>query len=217
MQARLSSVLLALYLMFNEGFAASDGDSPLKRDVCEEALRLTRMLLHQPDLGQPPAAAALLALALMLMHSARFDTRVDADQCVVLLADQDRSAWDWTRVREAMHWMLVAAHGDELSRYHIEVAICWEHCRAASLHETDWQRVIELYQRLMQVAPSSMVQLNSLIALSYAHSIEVAQAQLLSLSAEDRKQLRPWWDCTMAQFLERQGQFARAAAHGAMP
>ncbi len=123
MQARLDAVLLVLYLMFNEGFSASQGESLLKRDVCDEAIRLNRMLIDHSLFSQSPAVAALLAL--MLMHSARFDTRLDADQCVVLLADQDRAAWDWSRVREAMHWMLVAARGERLSRYHIEVAIAW--------------------------------------------------------------------------------------------
>lgn len=216
MQARLESVLLVLYLMFNEGFSASQGESPLKRDVCDEAIRLTRMLIAQPLHGQPllgqrPDVAAMLAL--MLMHSARFDTRVDADQCVVLLADQDRSAWDWSRVREAMHWMLVAARGEQLSRYHIEVAIAWEHCRAATLEATDWQCVLGHYKLLMQVAPSAMVRLNAIIAESYATGIDGALDSLRAMPAADRQQLRPWWDCTMANLLERQGEKARARSH----
>ncbi len=200
MQARLDEVLL-LYLMFNEGFSASHGPSAIKRDVCDEAIRLTRMLVAHPAFDDIPSAAALLAL--MLMHSARFETRLDADECIVLLADQDRSAWNWSMVREAMHWMLVSARGDHLSRYHIEAAIAWEHCRAASLESTDWYRVSELYQLLMKVAPSSMVRLNAVIATSYRDSVAAALEQLLRLSEPDRKQLRPggtarWPSCCSA-------------------
>ncbi len=191
MQARLDAVLLVLYLMFNEGFSASQGESVLKDDVCAEAIRLTRMLLAHPTLGQTPAVAALLAL--MLMHSARFCTRVDADECVVLLADQDRAAWDWSRVREGMHWMLTAARGDQLSRYHIEAAIAWEHCRASSMDSTEWPRVYQLYQHLLLVSPSPMVRLNAIIARSYCDKIEHAIEQLLSIPETDRRQLRPWW------------------------
>lgn len=211
MQERLDAVLLVIYLMFNEGFSASQGESVLKGDVCDEAIRLNRMLIADSLLGRAPAIAALLAL--MLMHSARFRTRLDADQCIVLLADQDRAAWDWSQVREAMHWMLVAARGDQLSRYHIEVAIAWEHCRAATLDSTDWQRVSELYVLLMRVAPSAMVRLNALIAQSYATGIHGALDALRGLPAADRQQLRPWWDCTMAQLLERQGDVASAQSH----
>ena len=211
MQERLDAVLLVLYLMFNEGFSASRGEAVLKRDLCIEAIRLNRMLIAHSLLGQSPATAALLAL--MLMHSARFCTRVDADECIVLLAAQNRSAWDWSQVREAMHWMLVAARGDQLSRYHIEVAIAWEHCRAATLESTDWRRVAELYALLMRVAPSAMVRLNALIAQSYVTSIDVALEALRDMPAADRQQLRPWWDCTMAHLLERLGDLPRAQSH----
>ncbi len=211
MRSRLDAVLLVCYLIFNEGFAASHGQSALKRDVCEEAQRLARMLAHHPDLGQQPAVAALLAL--MLLHSARFCTRVDADECVVVLADQDRTAWDWSMVREAMQWMLTAARGDELSRYHIEAAIAWEHCRAPSLDATDWPRVAELYRWLMKLAPSPMIRLNALIAQSYVQPTASAIDELLAMTEADRKQLRPWWDCTMAHMFERHGDTARAQNH----
>lgn len=211
MHERLDAVLLVLYLMFNEGFSASHGKSALKRDVCDEALRLTRMLLADATLGHQPAVAALLAL--MLMHSARFCTRIDADQCVVLLADQDRSAWDWSLVREGMHWMLTAARGEQLSRYHIEAAIAWEHCRAASLDATDWPRVCQLYQHLLIVSPSPVVRLNAIIAQSYCHDVKDAIEHLLKISETDRRQLRPWWDCTMAHLFQRSGQPQRARSH----
>lgn len=219
MEQRHDAVLLVLYLMFNEGFSASHGESALKRDVCDEAIRLTRMLVSHPSMGQAPATAALLAL--MLMHSARFTTRVDADECVVLLGDQDRTAWNWPQVREAMDWMLTAARGDNLSRYHIEVAIAWEHCRASGLDATDWPRVAQLYQLLIQVAPSPMVRLNATIAQAYAYRtienapqvLQQAIDQLLAMPAKDRQQLRPWWDCTMAHLLECCGQADRARWH----
>ncbi|MCC6511011.1 MAG: sigma-70 family RNA polymerase sigma factor [Pirellulaceae bacterium] len=211
MHARRGAVLHTLYLMFNEGFSATSGDSPLRQDVCDEAMRLARMQLAQPTLGEDPAAAALLAL--MLLHAARFCTRVDDQQCIVLLADQDRAQWNWARVREGMDWMLRSARGETLTRYHVEAAIAWEHCRAANFADTDWHRVVQLYDRLWQLAPSAMVKLNRLIAQSYSSGVQRAIQALLEFSSEDRRQLRPWWDCAMAQLFQRADQTERAQSH----
>ena len=210
MTSRLQAVLLVVYLLFNEGFAASAGTSLLKRELCDEAIRLVRMLIAHP-LGNQPATQALLAL--MLMHSARFDARLDEQHCIVLLEAQDRAQWAWPLIHEAMHWMLESARGEDLSRYHIEAAINWEHCRAESVSRTDWHRVSELYDLLLRVAPSAMVRLNRAIALSYHLGLDVGLASLLGLTVEDRRMLRPWWDCAVAEVYHRMGNATIAKSH----
>ena len=124
--ARLDAVLAVVYLLFSQGCHVTHGDMPIRRDLCDEARRLARMLAAH-RVGDVPAVHALLAL--MRFHGARFDARVALDGAIVLLEEQDRSAWNWSDVREGMAWLARSAAGDELTRYHVEAGIAWEHCR----------------------------------------------------------------------------------------
>src|SRR5437764_14607818 len=109
------------------------------------------MLAAHP-VGDVPVVHALLAL--MCFHGARFDARVALDGAIVLLEEQDRSAWNSGDVREGMAWLARSAAGDELTRYHLEAGIAWEHCRTASLADTDWRRIAVLYYALYRITPS---------------------------------------------------------------
>ena len=151
--ARLDAVLAVIYLLFSQGCHVTHGDLPIRRDLCDEALRLARMLAAQP-VGDIPAVHALLAL--MCFHAARFDARVALDGAIVLLEEQDRGAWNWSDVREGMAWLARSAAGEELTRYHVEAAIAWEHCRAPTFADTDWRRIAELYDTLERIAPSPL-------------------------------------------------------------
>jgi RNA polymerase sigma factor (sigma-70 family) len=208
--SRTESVLSTVYLIFNEGFSASTGDSPIREDLCEEAIRMAHMLSTHPICGCP---AAYALLALLLFHSARFDSRLDESGRAVLLADQDRSQWNWERIRQAMHWMEKAAQGSDLSRYHVETAIAWEHCRAAEFSATDWDRIAQLYEKLLERSSTPMIRLNAAVACSYADGPEAGRLQLLSIDGVDRQRLHPWWDCCMAQLQERSGNAAIAVSH----
>src|SRR5262245_45779903 len=138
--ARLDAVLAVIYLLFSQGAYATHADVPIRRDLCDEARRLARMLAAQ-SVGDVPAVHALLAL--MCFHGARFDARVARDGAIVLLEEQDRSTWNWSDVREGMAWLARSAAGDELTRYHVEASIAWEHCRAPTFADTDWRRMAE--------------------------------------------------------------------------
>jgi RNA polymerase sigma factor (sigma-70 family) len=207
---RLDNVLATIYLLFNEGYVASSGVSNVRQDLCDEALRLCRMLSEHPLCDQP-ATSALMSL--LLMHSARLDQRTDPSGAIILLADQDRTQWNWGRVREAMDWMQRSAQGDELSRYHIEAAIAWEHSRAMRYEDTDWHRIMQLYEILQDRFDSPAVQLNLAIAASYAVDVKCGMQRLLSLGDSARLVLRPWWDCAMAQLLARDQQPQAAISH----
>src|SRR5579859_5664716 len=164
--ARLDAVLAVVYLLFSQGCHVTHSDMPIRRDLCDEARRLARMLATHPA-GDVPAVHALLAL--MCFHAARFDARVALDGAIVLLEEQDRSAWNWYDVREGMAWLARSAVGDELTRYHVEAGIAWEHCRAPTFADTDWRRIAELYDTLDRIAPSPLNALNRAVAEAYLH------------------------------------------------
>lgn len=210
LKARVGAVQSTIYLLFNEGYSSFCGEYALRKDLCEEAIRLTRMLIQAIPEADPSSKALI---ALMLMHVARFDARVDESGSLVLLEDQDRSQWNWEKIREAMDWMAESATGEQLTRYHVEAAIAWEHCRAKNFHDIDWQKISEYYQGLMHIHPSPMIWLNLAIAVSYCLGPEVGMIQLTEISVEQRKRLRPWWDCALADLYLRLGRIDHAIAH----
>lgn len=207
---RADSVLSTIYLIFTEGYASTVGEEPIRSQLCHEAIRLARML-NSSSWSSTPSTAALLGL--MLLQASRQDARVDADGCIVLLMDQDRSAWNWDLIREAMEWMTKAASGSELSRYHIEAAIAWEHARAESLTAVDWSRVVGFYQKLLAMHPGPMVRLNLIIAQSRMLGNQFGLKALENVSDDDRKRLRPWWDCAIADAFEQLNRPVEAMSH----
>jgi RNA polymerase sigma-70 factor (ECF subfamily) len=164
---RLPSVLAVLYLIFNEGYAASEG--PLVRtELCDEAIRLGRILAElMPD---DPEAVGLLTL--MLIHHSRRDARVDAAGDLVLLEDQDRSRWDHDMIDEGLA-LLDPVHGlSALGPYQLQAAIAAVHARAPRPEDTDWPQIAALYQALSAAAPSPVVELNHAVAVAMADGPE---------------------------------------------
>ena len=190
--------------------SSSNGNTTLRKELCEEAIRLARMLIGSVH-NSASSSSALLAL--MLMHFARFDARVDLHGSMVVLKDQNRSQWDWNTIREAMNWMADSAQGSRLTRYHVEAAIAWEHCRALSFDEIDWPRITENYKLLMDIQPGPMVRLNLAIALSYSSGPEFGLNHLTQITTQDRARLRPWWDCAVADVYCRLCDFNNAINH----
>lgn len=144
---RVPSVQHTIYLIFNEGYFSFTTEHLLRKDLCDEAIRLG-VLLDSTAFGCTPQTSALIAL--MLFHSSRFHSRQSDTDHFISLEDQDRSCWDWAIIRRAMAWMQRSARGATLSRYHIEASIAWEHCRAAKFEHTDWCRIGELYKRMLE-------------------------------------------------------------------
>lgn len=167
---RLDAVLKALYLLFNnEGYNASQGEDLIRKDLCEEAIRLSRLLAQHPA-GNGPKTHALLAL--MLLHSARFPARVNDNGLLLQLEDQDRSLWNAGLVTEGMQEMDLSAEADELSEYHLQAAIAACHSLAGSYEETEWTRILDLYDMLVEVNGSPVVLLNRAIAISKVYGPE---------------------------------------------
>lgn len=172
---RLSSVLAVIYLVFNAGYTAADGQELDRSDLIEEAITLSRMVLHL--LPDEPEAMALLAL--LLLQSSRTDARTDKTGDLVTLTDQDRSRWDRGRIDEALPLVAAALRRggrDPRAPYQLQAAIAALHAQAPSVDTTDWGQIAGLYLLLEGVAPSPVVRLNRAVAVAEAGEPEVALA-----------------------------------------
>jgi RNA polymerase sigma factor (sigma-70 family) len=186
---RRPAVLAVLYLVFNEGYHSSHPDALVRHDLCAEAIRQADALAHHPELGSP-AADALLAL--MLFHAARFAAREDDAGRLVLLDQQDRTRWDRRMIRAAEGYLARSARGDELSNYHIEGAIAAEHCRAATFADTDWRRVVGLYDVLCGRDPGWLHTLNRAVAVAHLDGPQAGLKCLLAAGAGGEGRYSHW-------------------------
>jgi RNA polymerase sigma factor (sigma-70 family) len=174
MAERLEEVLAVLYLMFNEGYLATAGDRGSRRDLAEDAAWLAGLMVRlMPD--QPEV---LGLLALMRLHLARADARFDGDGDLVLLRDQDRGRWDQERIASAMVVLQRAATLGRPGPYQLQAAIAACHTEARSWTETDWRQIITLYDALLELTGSPVVQLNRAIARRYLDGALVALAEV---------------------------------------
>jgi RNA polymerase sigma-70 factor (ECF subfamily) len=158
---RLEAVLRVVYLVFNEGYATSSGDSLTRPDLSGEAIRLGRLLV---ELLPDPETDGLLAL--MVFHESRRTARTSAEGDLVLLPDQDRSAWDAELIAEGSALLERAYSGDQVGPYAIQAAIAGVHARAPTAAATDWRRIVELYDQLLVADPSPVVELNRAVSIA---------------------------------------------------
>jgi len=205
---RLSAVLAVMYLIFNEGYAAHSGQDLLRRELCEEALRLGRVLAELMP-GQPEV---LGLLALMELQASRAAARTDGDGNLVLLEDQDRRRWDRARIGRGLALLERAgARGNAgAGPYQLQAAIAACHARAASWEATEWERIVDHYRALAALAPSPVIELNLAVAVGLA---EGPAAGLAALDELDASALRDYHllPAARADFLRRLGHFAEAA------
>ena len=160
---RLDAVLTVIYLVFNEGYAATRGNSLLRSDLCTEAIRLARLVLSLMGAGAPAEARALLAL--MLLHDARRDARLNEAGEIVVLEEQDRGRWNHEQIAEALP-LAEEALRSQTGPFSLQAAIAAQHCRAARPEDTNWRRIVHLYGLLDLVQPSPVVALNRAVAIA---------------------------------------------------
>jgi RNA polymerase sigma-70 factor, ECF subfamily len=198
---RLGSVLAALYLIFNEGYVATAGEALVRRDLCAEAIRLTRVLRAlMPD---EPEVAGLLAL--LLLQDSRRDARTGPAGEMVLLTDQDRTLWDRDEIEEGIELGSRLRPGP----YVLQAAIAAEHARAPTPKATDWHRIADLYELLARVTPGSVVALNRAVAVAMAEGEERGLELMEELDGElERYYLL---HSSRADLLRRLGRDAEAA------
>jgi RNA polymerase sigma-70 factor (ECF subfamily) len=206
LKERAAGVLAVLYLLFNEGYSASAGEDLVRRDLCDQAVRLATVLVGlMPDLGE---ANGLLAL--MLFHRARQAGRVDRNGNLVTLQDQDRSLWDKAAVEEANSYLAKAAEQGEVGPYQLQAAIAGCHASAPTAEATDWPAIARLYQQLVDLTGSPVVELNRAVAVAMADGPEAGLAlvdELVGAGALDGYYLMP---ASRADFLRRLGRFPEA-------
>jgi RNA polymerase sigma-70 factor (ECF subfamily) len=178
LSTRRDSVLEVIYLMFNEGYAARDGDELIRLDLCAEALRLAR-LVAESRATAAPAAHALVAL--IAFQASRLPARVDDRGEIVLLEEQDRLVWDARLISLGFEHLDHSAEGTELTAYHVQAAIAAEHARAASAADTNWPLILRLYDDLVGLNPSPLVRLNRMVVLWKVHGPDAALAELRAL------------------------------------
>lgn len=210
MAARLDSVHHALYLLFNEGYCSSDGESAIRADLCEEAARLCHLLCTQPPCGTP-AGRALMAL--MLFHAARLDARLDQRGHLLLMEEQDRDKWDQGLIRKALEFLAAAAQGPAVSRFHIEAAIASHHCVAPSYAATDWPAILRLYDALLAIQRSPVFLLNRAIVLAQIHGPEAGIRSLEALVADATLRHYHLLDATLGELQRKAGNSEIARRH----
>ena len=210
LRSRLPAVHDVLYLLFNEGYLATQPDHAIRRDLCDEAIRLTTVLAEH-SVGAVPGTFALLAL--MHFHAARLHARVDGAGGLILLESQDRSLWDREGIRRGAAWLARSAAGDEFTRFHAEAGVAAEHCIAPSFRETRWDVIADLYAVLERAAPSPLHTLNRALAVAESQGPAAGLAVLEGMVPPSWLAGSYLWDAVQSDLHRRAGNLERARSH----
>ena len=210
LRSRLPAVHGVLYLLFNEGYLSAHAEQAIRRELCDEAVRLTTLLAEHP-VGAVPETFALLAL--MHLHVARLGSRVDATGGLLLHEEQDRTLWDRERMRVGATWLQRSARGDVFSRFHAEAGIAAEHCLAPSFGETRWSEIADLYAMLERIAPSPLHTLNRAVAVAECQGPDAGLAVLDEISPPAWRPSSYLWNAVLGDLHRRAGHSDIAAQH----
>ncbi len=204
---RLGPVMHVLYLLFNEGYNCHSGEQLVREDLCEEAIRLTRLLAAHPRTDQPSVHALL---ALMLFQASRLPARADDGGNLLLLKYQDRCRWDCSLIGDGFRELEQAAHGTELTRYHLEAGIASIHASAVSFESTDWKAMRQLYDDLAALVPSPIILLNRSVVTAMIDGPGCALAELEGLTDHSSFRSFHLFFSTRAEFKRRLGDWPSA-------
>src|SRR5690349_16422247 len=205
---RLSAVQAVVYLIFNEGYAASGGQSLIRNDLCAEAIRLGRMLCEL--LPNEPENIGLLAL--MLLQDSRREARVSIEGELVTLEEQDRSRWDTREIKEGVRLIQTALRLQQVGNYQLQAAIAAVHAEAATADKTDWRQIVALYEELMRITASPIVALNHAAAVAMAHGFERGLRMIEAADENGALQNYYLFHASRADLLRRLRRFEEATA-----
>ncbi len=221
---RLDAVLQAIYLLFNEGYKSASEASVIRRELCEEALRLADLLVRHPagqlpkthaqgrPQGRPQGSPLQLPkthalLALMCFQASRFDARLDEDGAIILLENQDRSRWNQGLITAGYAHLRQSFQGNEITEYHLEAAIASYHASAPGFDQTNWKSIFYCYDLLLKINASPFVALNRAIALGYADGPQAGISALQSISELEQHYL---YHAALGDFFVKLGDTAAA-------
>lgn len=205
--ARLDTVAKVLYLIFNEGYTASEGAELVRKDLCFEAIRLCTFLAGHPVTNMPRINALT---ALFLFQGARLSSRYDHDGELLILSAQDRSLWDKTMIARGFNYLRLSASGDELTEYHLEAEIAAVYASAENFEAIDWRHILECYELLQQRKFSPVVELNRIIVLAKIHGAGKALEELSRFEEGHKLKDNNLFHITRAHFLAETGKNAEA-------
>ena len=207
---RLQSVLQTLYLLFNEGYKASSGETLIREELCREAIRLAEALAEHPA-GNQPRTHALLAM--MLLNASHIPSRIDESGNLLRLQEQDRTRWDQKMIARGMFHFSQSAAGEELSEYHLQAGIAACHAVAPDYESTDWKRILLLYDKLIELDGSPIIALNRAIVIANLRGPDAGLEAIKSI--KDLSKLDSYYllHAVLGEFQIRRKQFKAAAAH----
>jgi RNA polymerase sigma-70 factor (ECF subfamily) len=205
---RLEAVLTVIYLVFNEGYLATRGGSLVRTDLCAEAIRLGRLVITLMEPQAPPEARALVAL--MLLHDARRDARLDSSGELVVLEQQDRGRWNHQQIAEAVQLLKDMPRGPA-GPFALQAAIGAVHCQAERAEDTNWAEIVRLYNRLGHVQPSPIISLNRAVAVAMAEGPRSGLAAMDELAASSDLDEYHLLHAARADLLRRLGSREEAA------
>jgi RNA polymerase sigma-70 factor (ECF subfamily) len=205
---RLGAVLAAIYLVFNEGYAATSGEALIRGDLCAEAIRLGRLLVElMPD---EPEARGLLAL--MLLHNSRQDARIGTEGELVVLEEQDRRRWHRDEIEEGLREVARAKRAGRSGPYQIQAAIGAVHARAMSPRDTDWREIVALYDALASMTPSAVIELNRAVAVAMAEGPDAGLRLIDEVEASGKLESYHLLHAARADLQRRAGRTGEAAS-----
>ena len=188
LKSRTSAVLKSIYLLFNEGYNSSSADELIREDLIFEAMYLCKLLSENKHTRIPETYALM---ALMCFHASRSESRLTTEGEIILLADQDRSKWNKELIEQGNLYMNKSAFGFAISVYHLEAAISFEHCKAKTFEETDWSRIVNLYDMLLRISSSPVTELNRAAAILHKFGADAALTVIENIS--DVKKLKTYY------------------------
>ncbi|HVR30699.1 MAG TPA: sigma-70 family RNA polymerase sigma factor [Thermoanaerobaculia bacterium] len=207
---RRASVLKVLYLMFNEGYSPGEGEAVIRADICSEAVRLAEAAAAHPVTGTAESHALA---ALLLLQGARLEARQDSAGDILLLDEQDRSIWNAQWLERGFRHLELSMSGDRLTAYHLEAGIAACHAAAPSLEATDWPAIVGYYDRLLELCPSAVTELNRAVALAMIEGPAAGLAAIDGIAGDGSLRDYPLLHSVRGELCRRAGRRAEARSH----